>query len=60
MPQTTIVFYTDEDGEVPVLAWLRALRRRNRRAYAACIARLQRLAAMGHELRAGTRSQTQS
>lgn len=51
MPQTTIVFYKGEDGEVPVLVWLRALHRRDRRAYAACIARIQRLAAMGHALR---------
>ena len=51
MPQTTIVFYKEEDGEVPVLDWLRALHRRDRRAYAACIARIQRLAALGHELR---------
>jgi len=51
MPQTTIVFYKGEDGEVPVLVWLRALHRRDRRAYAACIARIQRLAAIGHALR---------
>jgi len=51
MPQTTIVFYKEEDGQVPVLAWLRVLQRRDRRAYAACIARIQRLAALGHELR---------
>ena len=36
MPQTTIVFYKEEDGQVPVLAWLRALQRRDRRAVAAC------------------------
>jgi len=51
MPQTTIVFYKEADGEVPVLDWLRALHRRDRRAYAAGIARMQRLAALGHELR---------
>jgi phage-related protein len=51
MPQTTIVFYKEEDGQVPVLTWLCALQRRDRRAYAACIARIYRLAAMGHELR---------
>ena len=51
MPQTTIVFYKEEDGQVPVLAWLRALQRHDRRAYAACIARIQHLAALGHELR---------
>jgi len=51
MPQTTLVFYKEADGQVPVLAWLRALHRRDRRAYAACIARIQRLAVMGHTLR---------
>ena len=51
MPQATIVFYKETNGEVPVLDWLRALHWRDRRAYAACIARIQRLAAMGHELR---------
>lgn len=51
MPQTTIVFYKEEEDEVPVLDWLRALQRRDRRAYAACIARIQRLAAMGHTFR---------
>jgi hypothetical protein len=30
MPQTTIVFYKEEDGQVPVLTWLRALQRRDR------------------------------
>jgi phage-related protein len=45
------VFYKEADGEVPVLDWLRTLRRRDRRAYAACIARIQRLAVLGHELR---------
>jgi phage-related protein len=51
MPQTTVVFYQDEDRGVPVLEWLRVLHRRDRRAYAKCIARIQRLAEMGHELR---------
>ncbi len=51
MPQTYVIFYQDDDGQVPVLEWLRALHQRERRAYAKCIARIQRLAAMGHELR---------
>jgi hypothetical protein len=51
MPQTTIVFYKGENDAEPVEYWLRVLRRRDRRAYAACIARIQRLIAMGHELR---------
>jgi phage-related protein len=51
MLQTSVVFYKEADGQVPVLAWLRVLQRRDRRAAAACMARIQRLAAMGHELR---------
>jgi phage-related protein len=51
MPQTAVVFYQEEDGQVPVLEWLRALQRRDRRAYARCVARIRRLAEMGHELR---------
>ena len=51
MPQTEVIFYQDDDGQVPVLEWLRALHQRERRAYAKCIARIQRLASMGHELR---------
>jgi phage-related protein len=51
MPQTTVVFYQDEDRRGPGLEWLRVLHRRDRRAYAKCIARIQRLAEMGHELR---------
>ncbi len=42
MPQTTVIFYQDDEGQVPVLAWLRALHQRERRAYAKCIARIQR------------------
>ena len=45
MPQTTIVFSKEEDGQVPVLAWLRTLHRRDRHTYVTCIARIQRLAA---------------
>lgn len=51
MPQTDVIFYQDDDGHVPVLEWLRELHRGDRRAYAKCVVRLQRLAAMGHELR---------
>ena len=51
MPQTEVVFYRDEDGTVPVLAWLEALAAKNRQAVAACIAKLRLLEAFGHELR---------
>jgi phage-related protein len=51
MPQTEVFFYRDEDGTVPVLAWLQELAAKNRRVAAACIAKLRLLEAFGHELR---------
>ncbi len=51
MPQIAVLFYQDDDSHVPVLAWLRELQRRDRKAYAKCVARIRRLAALGHDLR---------
>lgn len=51
MPLTKILFYQAEPGKAPVVDWLKELRRTNRLAYAKCVARLRRLAALGHELR---------
>ena len=51
MPRTRVVFYQEAPGDVPVLDWLRKLRRTDRRGYAKCVARVQRLAELGHELR---------
>lgn len=51
MPATTVKFFRETDGDVPVLEWLDELRRRNRRAFAKCVVRVERLAEMGHELR---------
>ncbi len=51
MPKTKVVFYQEEDGEVPVLEWLQALLKHDRKAYANCVARIQQLADVGHELR---------
>src|ERR1700730_10420052 len=51
MPQTDVLFYKDEHGTVPVRDWLQALQKNNRRAFAKCAARIQRLAELGHELR---------
>ena len=36
---------------MPVLDWLKALRRSDRKAYESCIAAIERLAHFGHELR---------
>lgn len=51
MPQTDVLFYMDEHHMVPVRDWLEALQKNNRRAFAKCVARIQRLAELGHELR---------
>jgi phage-related protein len=51
MPRTRMMFYRDEAGKVPVVEWLEALRRTDRKAYAKCVVRIRRLAEMGHELR---------
>lgn len=51
MPRSVVVFFKDEAGKVPVVEWLRALRRTDRKAYAKCVVRIRRLVEMGHELR---------
>ena len=51
MPETVVYFYRDDDGKSPVVDWLKALRRENRKAHAHCVARLRLLAELGHELR---------
>ena len=51
MSKTEVIFYRDERGQAPVVEWLRALRRKDKKAYAKCNARIQVLAQLGHELR---------
>jgi phage-related protein len=48
MPRTRLILFRDQQGIVPLLEWLDAL---PKKARAKCIARLQRLALLGHELR---------
>jgi phage-related protein len=48
VPPTKVLFYTDEDGSVPALTWIRGLTPKVRRK---CAALVRRLAALGHELR---------
>jgi phage-related protein len=48
MPVTTVVFFVDEDGICPLLAWLDLL---PTKAQDKCIVRIERLAELGHELR---------
>jgi phage-related protein len=51
MPRTDTVFYQETEGDVPVLDWLKKLRRSDQQAYAKCIAAIGRLEELGHELR---------
>ncbi|MBI2876733.1 MAG: type II toxin-antitoxin system RelE/ParE family toxin [Candidatus Tectomicrobia bacterium] len=51
MPPTQIMFYKDDTGRVPALEWLQDLRHRDRRGFTRCLARIQQLAELGHELR---------
>ena len=48
MPPTKVVFYKDDDESVPVLEWLRSLQPKAR---SKCVVKIERLAALGHELR---------
>ncbi len=48
MPKTTILFYQEADGVVPVLQWLRSLPLKARDK---CTIKIERLAELGHELR---------
>jgi phage-related protein len=51
MPAKDIVYYQESDGSVPVLDWLVELARRNRRAAEKCLAQIEVLRELGHELR---------
>ena len=48
MPATRVVFFTEDDGTVPIVEWLDAL---VAKAQIKCVAKLKRLEDMGHELR---------
>jgi hypothetical protein len=51
MPETQIIFFQDDRGEVLVLNWLKKLIKQDRKGYANCIARIEQLAEYGFELR---------
>jgi hypothetical protein len=48
LPRTQVVFFREEDGTVPVLAWLDTL---PTKAQDKCRVRIERLKELGHELR---------
>ena len=51
MPRTKVVFFQETPGQGPVVEWLQELRRRDKKVYAKCVAAIERLADLGHELR---------
>jgi phage-related protein len=51
VPPTTVVAFREADGSAPVVAWLEQLRSTAPRAFAKCLVRLERLSALGHDLR---------
>ncbi|MGL5943715.1 MAG: type II toxin-antitoxin system RelE/ParE family toxin [Waterburya sp.] len=51
MPITSILFYQEKEGDVPVIDWLKELKKRNRKGFAKCVARIRQLNSTGHELR---------
>jgi hypothetical protein len=51
MPRTDVIFYKEDGNDVPVLDWLKELRRTDQRAYESGVAAIARLAEFGHELR---------
>jgi phage-related protein len=51
VPKTQIRFYQDANGHAPVREWLRELYQADPKAHAKCVARIERLADAGHELR---------
>jgi phage-related protein len=48
LPKIEVLLYREEDGSVPLREWLDGL---ERKAQAKCVASLERLEDMGHELR---------
>ena len=48
MPQTAVLLFAEDDGSSPLLGWLDQLPEKARDK---CLVRVERLAALGHELR---------
>jgi phage-related protein len=48
MPETTVLFYAEEDGSSPLLTWLD---QQQNKVQDKCLVKIERLAELGHELR---------
>jgi len=53
-PRVFVLFFQELDGRSPVVEWLRELRRSDPGAFAKCVAVIDRLRQLGHELRRPT------
>ncbi len=51
MPRTEVLLYQEEDGSVPLVNWLLALKSRNKAAFEKCLYLLALLEEFGSELR---------
>ncbi len=51
MPKTSVLFYQEKQGDVPVIDWLNELKSKNKAGFANCVGRIRQLTSMGHELR---------
>ncbi len=51
MPQTQVLVFREASGEVPFNEWIATLKKRNPKAYAKCLARIDLLSRHGNELR---------
>ncbi len=51
MPSIRVVFYLEQEGDAPIVEWLRELNATNFKVYDKCRAAITRLALLGHELR---------
>ena len=54
MPRITLLFFQEPGGQSPVLERLQELRRTDPKAFAKCVAVVDRLRELGHELRRPT------
>lgn len=51
MSETEVYFYQDDDQTVPVYDWLKEVRKKDLKAFANCMKRVELLKMFGHELR---------
>ena len=51
MPTTKVLFYAEQNGESPIVHWLRKIRKKDPKGFLNCLARVEQLQMFGYELR---------